>query len=401
MSTTSIGTVVSQHAEWHPARLVLVCAPAAETLFAVLNTDAANFLRPFDPTRARAEHAAMCSALERRGSRVVDVREVLTSADGTLLRDAARRALVYEPSQEVGSADRSALDALHATTIDALGPGALVDVVMLRPVVHLRPNPSALDPTSRFVAEFEVRPVDNAYFMRDPLLTTSAGVVVGRLRLDVRAPENDLAALVLAQLGIVPRLRVQAPGHLEGGDFLPAGGFCLQGQGLLSDEEGVGQLLDAGAYGNVEVGVVRDPRAQMDEMHLDTYFALYGPHLAGICDDRLGADEPEVDVWVPDETSHGMRYRRGRTIPLLAYLAEKGFEILTFSKQEQDDFAANGLLAGPMDYLAVAQAGDDFLHRLRSRGVRVETLDFAALTGGYGGPHCSTQVLLRREEELP
>jgi len=69
--------------------------------------------------------------------------------------------------------------------------------------------------------------------------------------------------------------------------------------------------------------------------------------------------------------------------------------VLTFSKSEQEEFAANGLLVGEMDYLAVAGAGDAFLRRLRERGVRVDPLDFDALTGGYGGPHCSTQVLVR------
>jgi arginine deiminase len=384
-----------QRAEWHRAKVVLVCRPAIETLFAVLNTDAANFLRPFDPDEARAEHDAMRAALEAHGARVVDVREALAGGDLTMLREAASRALVYDAQPGVGDDDRAQLVALHQRTIAALGPSALADIVMLRPVVRLRPNPEALDVTCRFLAEFEVRPADNAYYMRDPMLTTAAGAVVGRMHLDVRRPENDIAALVLAQLGITPVLRVREPGFVEGGDFLPAGSYCLQGQGLLSDADGVGQLLDAGAYGDVEVAVVRDPRCRMDEMHLDTYFAFYGPKLAGICDDRLGADEPEVDVWLPDETMAGRRYRKTRTVGFVDYLAEKQVDVLTFSKSEQEEFAANGLLVGEMDYLAVAGAGDAFLRRLRERGVQVEPLDFDALTGGYGGPHCSTQVLVR------
>jgi arginine deiminase len=215
------------------------------------------------------------------------------------------------------------------------------------------------------------------------------------MHLDVRRPENDLAELVLAQLGVQPVARVGPPGFVEGGDFMPAGSYCLQGQGLMTDEDGVGQLLDAGAYGSVEVAVVRDARARMDEMHLDTYFAFYGPDLAGLCADRFGSDEPELDVWVPEVTATGRRYRRTRTTRLRPYLAEKGVDVVTVSKAEQEAFALNGLLVGPRDYLAVAQAGDDFVARLRARDVQVETLDVTALTGGYGGPHCSTQVLVR------
>jgi arginine deiminase len=384
-----------QRAEWDHARVVLVCHPSVETLFAVLNTDAANFLHPFDLGEARSEHAAFRRVMEARGVQVVDVREALAAGDPELLREAAGRALCYEPEPGIGDEDRADLDELHRRTIAALGPAALVDVVMLRPVVRVRPNPHAPDRTCRFLPTFEVRPADNAYFTRDPMITTAAGPVIGRMNLTVRRPENDVAALALAGLGVEPLLRVSPPGFLEGGDFLPAGSYCLQGQGLLSDADGIGQLLDAGAYGDVEVAVVRDPRCAMDEMHLDTYFAFYGPNLAGICDDRLGADEPEVDVWSLESTRTGRRYRCTRTLGFLSYLAEKQVEVLTFTKDEQRDFAANGLLLGPMDYLAVAHAGDPFLERLRARGVRVQPVAYRALTGGYGGPHCSSQVLVR------
>lgn len=385
----------SQRAEWDRAGCVLVCAPAVETLFATLNTDAFNFLRPFDPARARTQHHALRAALGSRGVRVVDVREVLATGDRASLRDAARRALVYETDATVDPADRAALDTLHARTIDALGPEALVDVVMLRPVVHVSTNPVARATTSRFHARIEVRPAGNSFFVRDPMVTTAAGVVVSRLDLAVRRPENDVAELVLAQLGITPLLRVAAPGRIEGGDFLPAGRFCLQGQGFLTNEEGVGQLLDAGAYGDVEVGVVRDARGGMDEMHLDTYLALYDSDLAGVCEDRTGPGEPEVDVWIPEETRAGRRYRHARTTTLLAYLAAHGMDVLTFTKEEQEQFAANGLLVAPREYLVPAQAGSAFLDRLRARGVEAQAIDVDALTGGYGGPHCATQVLVR------
>jgi len=385
----------TQPSEWEEARVVLVCRPSVETLFGVLNTDAANFLRPFDLDQARVEHDGFRQAMEERGVRVFDLREVLTGGDLDALRDAASASLRYELDSMIGDEDRAELDELHRRTIATLGPAALADVVMLRPVLKLRPNPHAADRTCRFLPTFEVRPADNAYFTRDPMITTAAGAVIGRMNLAVRWPENDVAALVLHGLGITPLLRVVPPGFLEGGDFLPAGSYCLQGQGLLSDADGIGQLLDAGAYGGVEVAVVRDPRCRMDEMHLDTYFAFYGPNLAGICDDRLGADEPEVDVWVPEETPAGRRYRMTRTLGFLAFLAEKRVDVLTFTKDEQREFAANGLLLGSMDYLAVAQAGGAFLDRLRARGVRVQPIEYRALTGGYGGPHCSSQVLVR------
>jgi arginine deiminase len=385
---------VGQPAEWLPARVVLVCAPEIETLFALLETDAANFLRPFSLSEAAAEHANFRTVLEGAGIQVIDVREALVR-DPECLRSAASLSMRYALDASIDASERDHLIRSHDETIRAFDPASLADLIMLRPTVHISPNVNALDPTSRFLARFDVAPANNAYYMRDPLVTTARGVAIGRLRLDVRQPENDIMALVLEQLGIRPLLRIQEPGTLEGGDFLPAGDVAFQGMGLLSDEDGVGQMLDAGAYGDVEVAVVRDMRAQMDEMHLDTYFAIYGPKLVGICEDRFGKDEPEVDIYLPEETVHGRRYSLQKTIPMIEYLQLKGFEVLTFTKEEQDDFAANGLLIAPMHYLAASSMSDRYLRMLRDHGVRVELLPFDALEGGYGGPHCSTQVLLR------
>jgi len=65
----------TQPSEWEEARVVLVCRPSVETLFGVLNTDAANFLRRFDLDQARVEHDGFRQAMEERGVRVFDLRD--------------------------------------------------------------------------------------------------------------------------------------------------------------------------------------------------------------------------------------------------------------------------------------------------------------------------------------
>jgi len=178
---------------------------------------------------------------------------------------------------------------------------------------------------------------------------------------------------------------------------LPAGNLVFQGQGWHSDADGIGQMLDAGAYGDTEVAVVRDPGAAPDDAdgHLDSYFAVYGPSLAGICEDRLGAREPEVDVWRPEQTRHGLLYRRSATVGLFRYLADRGYDVVTLPAADRDVAATNGLLVGPGRYLAVRSVDDGLRDRLWAAGLTVEELDFPELTGGHGGPHCYTQVLLR------
>lgn len=392
-----------QWAEWDTARFVLLCEPRFETLFALLETDSANFLRPFSLEQAQREHRAFRQCLEAKGVTVMDAREALSYGISqgpspealARLQNWALQSVCYDTSA-LSAADAPLLAENLRRTIEVFDPSSLVDLILLRPRLSITYNPQALDSTSRFISRFEVSPLSNLYYMRDPMITTQRGCVIGRLRLEVRRGENHIAQLLLEQLGITPLYRVQAPGFLEGGDFLPAGDFVLQGQGLLSDEDGVGQCLEHRVYGPVEVAVVKDPRSQMDEMHLDTYFGLLGPNLCALCEDRLGGEqEPVVDVYRPHGGELDFRYRLVKTLGFAAYLAEKGMQVITFSKEEQSHFAANSLLIAPYHLIGVQQAGLAYEDRLRQHQVQTRFIPFKALSGGYGGPHCASQVLLR------
>jgi arginine deiminase len=390
---------ISQPAEWLPAKTVLLCEPNMETLFGILETNSVNFLSPFSLKQAQAEHRAFRRAMESAGVQVIDVREALAGSGSPeslgRLQTWATTSVCYDIDESVSPGDRDLLRKNLQRTIQTLDPATLADLILLRPTLTIRYNENPLDPTSRFCSRYEVNPANNAFYMRDPLMTTASGCVIGRLRLDVRRAENDLAAHALEQLGIAPVYRVQPPGFLEGGDFIPCGDFVLQGQGLLSNAEGIRQCLEHRVYGFVEVGVVCDPRGQMDEMHLDTYLAVLDRDLCALCDNRLGSEQPTVDIYAPDGTPGHFAYKKTRAVRLTDYLEEKGMQVLTFSKHEQEDFAPNGLLLGPRDFIGVSRAGQAYERRLNQRGVQTRFLDFDALTCGYGGPHCMSQVIRR------
>ncbi|MCR4428200.1 MAG: arginine deiminase family protein [Caldiserica bacterium] len=391
-----------QAAEWERARVVLLSQPDIETLFALLETNSANFLYPFDLEQAKREHREFREALESLGIKVIDLREALAryskKKEGNLesLRIFAGKSLRYEFSEEISPEDRDLLLKNKEKIIQTFDPQVLAQLIILRPKCRIRYNPNALDPTSRFISQFEVEPANNLYFMRDGLITTSKGCVIGNLTLEVRKVENEIVEFALTQMGINPIYRVRPPGNLEGGDFLPAGDFVLQGQGLLTNEEGVNQLLEHKVYGFLEVAVVKDPRSQMDEMHLDTYFNFLSRDKAILCEDRLKRDDqPEVELWVPEGTREDFQYRKKKTLPFPRFLEEKGFKIIPFSKEEQERFAPNFLLVGENRLIGVKGAGKSFWRRLEKEGVEATLIDFEALTGGYGGPHCMSQVILR------
>jgi arginine deiminase len=378
----------------------MLCEPRLETALGLLVASAQNFPRPFGLEVAQAEHRRFRDALVAHGISVVDLRNALTlgcresPATQATLRDAVLKDISFDFTDDIDESRRERVRRDAASALHGMAPEHLAELLLLRPTVHVERNLDALDETTALVARYGMDAATNAYYMRDPLITTAAGCTIGRLRLAVRQPENDIAELALSSLGIKPICRVREPGTLEGGDFIPCGDFVLQGQGLLTNADGVAQCLAARAYGRVEVGIVRDERAQMDEMHLDCYLAVFDRDLCALCDDRTGALEPFVDVYEP----HGgadFEYRLTRTVPLRAYLESKRMRVLGFSTEQRDAFAANGLLVGPRRYLCPAQSGQAWIETLRAAGVEVEILDFAQLTGGYGGPHCSSQVLVR------
>ncbi len=389
----------SQPAEWDRAEVVLLCQPSIETLFAILETNSANFLYPFDLKKAIEEHRNYRRKIEEFGAKVYDVREMLTNKcddpeNLKRLRGFALTSVKYA-FEGISREDGELLLSNLKRTIDVLSPEVLADVIILRPIINIRYNPRALDPTTKFLSSYCLAPANNLYFMRDGMLTTKEGVVIGNFMLDVRKIENDIVELALRQMGIEPIYRVKEPGHAEGGDFMPAGDFVLQGVGLLSDEDGVKQMLDNGVYGNVEVALVRDPTPGMEEMHLDTYFNFLGSKLALLSEDRMiEGKEPLVEIFEP-VAEEKISYKRKGEMTLRKYLEEKGFEIFKITVEEQRNFAPNFLLLEEKRIIGVKQAGESFEERLKEYGVKADLLDFSALTGGYGGPHCMSQVILR------
>jgi len=388
--------VVQQAAEWLPARVVLVCEPRQETLFAILHAEAASFLYPFALHQGREEHRAFRQCLASFGMRVLDLRAVLCAADANALRAWARAAVRIHYDEPLPEPLRAETERQLDAALAHLDTASLVDVLFLRPTLHVTRADGDAARWSRVQVRFDVQPAHSAYYTRDPLITTARGCVITRLDQDDRLAENDLAEYALRTLGVTPIYRVQSPGTLEGGDFIPCGDFVLQGQGLFTNADGVRQCLEARVYGYVEVAVVEDPRGSLDEMHLDTYFAMLDRDLALCLETRMhGADEPAVHVYQPEGTRDQFRYVLTRSVLFSRYLEEKGIHVIPVSKEEQLRFGINGFTVAPRQWIGVRHAGADLHARLRAAGVTVHEVDYEALAGGYGGLHCSTQALLR------
>lgn len=80
----------------------------------------------------------------------------------------------------------------------------------------------------------------DAYFVEDPAVVTPAAAVITRPGAPSRLGEETTLAPVLA--GFKPLARIEAPGTLEGGDVLEAGGRWFIGLSERTNEAGARQL---------------------------------------------------------------------------------------------------------------------------------------------------------------
>lgn len=405
---------VGNFAEWDRPKEVLMHTPGEELFLGVVHPDAALFERAFDIKRVAQEHRNYIKLLELQGAKVHTVVETLL--EGTIdkggrpvpgraldqLREFART-FVRIDTVRLGEENRASQeDYLNNKVINVLHPRELVDIILNQPTIHLIPT----DINTQFTATYELSPVMNLYFLRDQLITTAKGVVIGRMNSYQRDVETRIIEFVIRKLGIDPIYQVTGDGRLEGGDFLPAGDTVFQGQGLRTNAEAIKQLLEHQVYGAKRVVVVKEPWHNQNQMHLDTYFNIISPKLAVLVKERWRGKDGHGRMVKPEETKHLNIdvYELGATgyeikirdADFQEYLERVlGFQLIPVANIDQRKYGINFLTVGPRQILGVDGVSNTYKHTLANKGVHATWMDFDNLTGGYGAAHCITQVLNR------
>jgi arginine deiminase len=393
-------------AEWDVAVEALVHVPGEELFFGVIHPDAALFERPFSVTQAVREHLQYVQQLRQRGIRCRTLEEVLLHGtlddDGLPVEGPPLKAL-RKLAREFISVDASGLDetarknqqAYLDRTVEQLHPRELVRILTLNPLIKLT---STEELNTGFAATYEVRPVMNLYFLRDQLITTDRGVVIGRMNSEQRRLETRIVRFAVEKLGIEPVGVIDAPGFLEGGDFLPAGERVFIAEGLRTNAHAIRQLLEKDAFGTPEVVVVRDAWRQQEQMHLDTYFNLIAPRLAVLAESRMTA-EPGSEMRLTMDLYRHVNGRYSRVHEredFLDYLRQElHMEVIPVSREDQENYGVNFLTVRENEMFVVEGISDAYRNRLTRAGVTVHLVDFRNLTGGYGACHCTVQILRR------
>ncbi len=406
---------IGSQAEWLPARTVVVHTPGDEVFLGLAHPAAALFERPFSLDGARREHRSFICLMAKNNVQVMLLGDILMA--GTV--DASGAPL---PGGELDKLRNLALDSLlyrtkalpkkHAVAqvrykteiISKLHPKELVAIIMQRPTITLR---STKGHNTGFKANYAADPVMNLYFMRDQVITTAKGMVIGRFNAAQREHETRIARFAYEKLGIKPVYAVTGSARLEGGDFIPAGDIALIGQGLRTNAEAIRQLLQARVFGTMRVAVVKDSWRNQDQMHLDTYFNVIDQKLAVIVAERIDQYDAEgkiVKAADPAKKSlvdlyelQGGHYRKtAGDIPFQRFLEmDLGMKLIPVSNEDQLKYGINFLAIGGRKILAIDGVSPAYKQRLAQEGVDATWMDFSNLTGGYGAAHCTTQVIRR------
>lgn len=420
-------------AEYDELDAVRVHRPNVEAFVGTLDPEPNLFFDTFSVPAAQEEHDRMVETLRGEG---VDVHYLYDDLAGGTLDGLLDEFVDIETGDLAGWRRGGVADAIYEDLLD-LPPRKQMQAVLSRAtLVRHPPVDGQMEPSEEgngnrglgverrdSMSILMREPLTNIYFQRDQQMVTDQGVVLSRMRYNTRRPEVDLARRAWEEIGAAPLDPVPDGEYLEGGEFLPAGDFALigadspDGQLLRTSYAAVQAVLQADAVGYDEVGVVRAPKkkadtfadeldgeADMDIMHLDTWFNIPGEGIA-VVNEELAAST-EVDVY--RRRSDGYPEEPDRTEVFADYLDDKDYTTIDIPPHELPQ-AANFLTIDDRKVVPVYLPGDDgaydpaenqTIEAMRREGVEVvpdgQGLDLSHLTNGYGGVHCMTTPLSRR-----
>lgn len=379
--------------------------PTDELFLGVMHPDAALFSDYFDIDKAAKEHAAYRAELEKAGAKVLTVRQILLEGtidkngnpiegpELTMLREFASGFLTY--NTDAVPEEAKAQQRYKKMIIERANPKDLVKMIMLQPEIVL----SYTESNTGFKATYIQRPIMNIFFMRDQMISTAKGIVIGRMHSAQRQLECRIAEFCLEKLGMPPIHKIDGEeAYLEGGDFLPFGNSALIGCGLRTTQAAIDQLLQNDLLGCDRLIVVKDPWGEQEQMHLDTYFNVIDRDLCTLSEDRYLAakGDPQyltIDIWEREGKCEPY-HKSFADISFVDFIEEElKMKVIPISRQDEMTYANNYLAVAPRKIMAVAGQSAELQEALRANFVDVTWVPLTNLTKGYGAAHCMTQII--------
>lgn len=417
-------------AEWHPLKKVMIHRPGTEIDYAMLSPRPFLFERPYRTRVAISEHEHLEDTLKENGVKVEVLSNfIMERADSDPEFREALEQKVLSLVRFYGNIESA--EAAHSElekNLSILDSSTLFKIMTLEPSIDLKLDvPEGLE----YPTVYSNLPLANLYFMRDQQAVTPGGVIVGNMKRKQRMREPEITEFVWKEAEKEKSIyRITGNGIFEGGDFMPAGNFCLIGIGSRSNFDGAMQAISSGFLEYDEVGVVENPiydfmeelpKDPMVNMHLDTYFNIAGDGIA------VGAEElmkkAKISIF-SGKDRESLKPMRETT--LYEYLKNKDFNFINLGVSEQLSYSSNFLTLADKKIMTVNVS--NVLERLLKERVFPDTVEsevvkdmnkrgkenlfpnrkeihdlgidnipikLSELTGGYGGAHCMTAALER------
>ncbi|MCL4452141.1 MAG: arginine deiminase family protein [Candidatus Thermoplasmatota archaeon] len=421
---------MSVRTEWNNLREVIMHRPGVEIDYAMLAPKPFLFERPYKTTMAVKEHEKLERYLKEAGVRVKLLKDVVMDmfeSSGKfreIFLDKILKIVRYEGDKESVAREEKAF----RDNISVLDSSTLFNLMLIEPSVLLK---SEGENGPDYPSVNSNLPLANLYFMRDQQAVSNGGIFFGRMRMRQRQKENSITEFILRSVyeNREQFKSINGSGYFEGGDFMPAGDYAIIGTGSRSDLDGALAFINSGISSAKEFLVVenpiydfmeKEPRDQMINMHLDTYFNFVSKD--AVVTSPVLAKKAKGTIY---SHSDGVP-KKVSTTTLSAYLKSKGVEIIPLSIAEQLSYSSNFLTLKENHLLAVdsskvlrklisqnvfspstlaaidhvmnVEDGSNMFPRSRAAkdyGLDFVTANLSELTGGYGGAHCMTASIIR------
>ncbi|MFH2033108.1 MAG: arginine deiminase family protein, partial [Candidatus Margulisiibacteriota bacterium] len=291
-------------AEWDHLKRVVIRRPGIEMFLGLIEPFGSLYERAFSRKEARREHELLEHVLKHEFK--IEVLKLEDQIVEAAARDPRIKKKLVELAHESISYQGDAKDVKIARqefyrNVDSLDEEHFFTLLLLHPLIELEADKGTRNIS---LGIMERQPLSNIYFMRDQQFVTDKGIVMCRMAKPSRRREPSVTKFLWEEIMGLPILHeTQAPGTIEGGEFIPMGDFALVGIGDRTNRNAINQLLDAG-MGYKEVGVVHQARHPlipsdkpdpMINMHLDTYFNVASSKVVVACEMLI--KEAKVEIY--------------------------------------------------------------------------------------------------------
>lgn len=341
---------------------------------------------PYRHREAQSEVLRLQEALEGKGIRVVTVKQALLEGDVEELRALALQSI---------SCEEEARLRMVRAVVEQMEAPDLVELLFLQPALHLVPDPELgrISPDA-FYEQYQVSPLFGLMFPRDHFIMTNKGLLLGNFRRKDRRRETQVIRLALKNLGIEPVYQFAGESYLEGGDFATTAEISFIANGMRTNADTIGQMLERDLFGTPVVVEMIDRLRTPAEFHLDHYFNILDETYLAVSEARLRSEHLVCNIY---RRENGRYVKTDEELTFAEMCSRLQLRYLALPKTEESRMGTNFLNVGGRRLICTDHLPESAAAELADEGFVLERLPFREMHKQYGSLHCATQTLRRMQ----